>query len=556
MNSKPHKLRLIIIFNLLCSSVVTFAQKAPVYPGYTLAWQDEFNGAKVDENAWNIEVNGNGGGNGELQYYTRNNVTIENEPSTGARCLTLTAKRENYSGKSFTSGRLNTLNKVYFKRGRIESRIMVPKTKNGLWPAFWMMGNDFPTVGWPRCGETDILEMGNSGGISSGTQTKYFNGACHWGYYKNGTYPNYAKSNTNSYDIQDGTFHLFTCIWDENKLRFYLDLDKYPNATPYYEIGVSDTSTDWSTGNYFQKANFIIYDLAVGGYFTGITNPLQVTALPSKDVISKMYIDWVRIYQNDDCIPVTYPSSFEFGHEDEGSIPGTGIIDNEDHSGPVVVDPVNVSLGSAPKPAVDKSNVLSIYCDTYQSAAPNMNFNDWTSASNRNSVGTAVANSTGDNFFRILNFAWYGIEFGKTIDTSSYDYLHIDLFATKDGTVNICPITGDTEKPQIAPISYGKWTSIDLSVADFENDGMNMAKSYQIKLAGNDGGTLYVDNVYFWKDVTNGVSQYTNPELLKSNYYNLQGINVSDNQSGILIKRTVMPDGKIKVEKIFKQKII
>ena len=95
MNSKPHKLRLIIIFNLLCSSVVTFAQKAPVYPGYTLAWQDEFNGTKVDENAWNIEVNGNGGGNGELQYYTRNNVTIENEPSTGARCLTLTAKREN-----------------------------------------------------------------------------------------------------------------------------------------------------------------------------------------------------------------------------------------------------------------------------------------------------------------------------------------------------------------------------------------------------------------------------------------------------------------------------
>ena len=75
---------------------------------YQLVWSDEFNGTSLDERAWNVEVNGNGGGNQELQYYTRDNVTIETEPTSGASCLTLTAARKNYRGKSFVSGRLNT----------------------------------------------------------------------------------------------------------------------------------------------------------------------------------------------------------------------------------------------------------------------------------------------------------------------------------------------------------------------------------------------------------------------------------------------------------------
>jgi len=551
MNPKPHTTLLIAVILLFGYVREAHSQKAPEYPGYRLAWQDEFNGATLDEDAWNIEVNGNGGGNNELQYYTRDNVTIENEPSTGARCLTLTARRQNYNGKSFTSGRLNTLNKVYFTHGRIESRIMMPKTKNGLWPAFWMMGNDFSSVGWPRCGEIDIVEMGNASGIASGTQTRFFNGACHWGYYKNGAYPNYAKSTTNPYSIQDGRFHLFTCIWDSNRLRFYLDLDVNPDAAPYYELDISGTSDDWSPGNYFHKDNFIIYDLAVGGHFTGITNPSLITALPNSDVESKMYIDWVRIYQNDDSLPVTYPDSFEFGHEDEGSIPGTGIIDDEDHSGTVVVDPVKVVQPSAPVPQVDASKVLSIYSDTYPSGVPSMSFNDWTSSTYRNSVGTSVINRDGNNMFRISNFAWYGIEYNTTIDTSAYDYLHIDLYASKDGVVDITPITGNPEKPHSATIKSGQWTSADLSVSKFIADGMDMSKNYQIKLAGDSGGTIYIDNVYFWKDTAQGIDLFDRVSDVTSDYYNLQGISVSDAHSGVIIKRSVTPDGKIKIDKIF-----
>ena len=266
--------------------------------GYRLVWQDLFDGAALDESVWNIEVNGNGGGNNESQYYRRENVSISQEPKSGRSCLTLTARRENYSGKQFTSGRVNSMGKKYFTHGKVEAYICLPKTANGLWPAFWMMGNDYPTVGWPKCGEIDILEMGNSHGINTGTQETYFNGACHWGFYKNGAYPNYAKASNAPYSLQDGEFHLYTLIWDEKKISMYLDLDKYPNVAPYYEMGIEGTDDEWATGLYFHHDHFILFNLAVGGHFTGIVNnPNGITALPNAGSEAKMYIDFVKVYQ-------------------------------------------------------------------------------------------------------------------------------------------------------------------------------------------------------------------------------------------------------------------
>lgn len=264
--------------------------------GYKLVWQDLFDGESLDLTAWNIEVNGNGGGNAELQYYREENVAISEEPESGRRCLTLTARRENFAGKSFTSGRINSLHKKYFTHGKVEAYIALPKTANGLWPAYWMMGNDFSEVGWPRCGEIDILEMGNSHGISTGTQETFFNGACHWGFYKNGNYPNYAKSSNAPYSLQEG-FHLYTLIWDEKSIKMYLDLDKDPNAAPYYEMGIEGTDDEWATGRYFHHDHFILFNLAVGGRFTGILNPEGITALPNEGDEAKMYVDYVRVYQ-------------------------------------------------------------------------------------------------------------------------------------------------------------------------------------------------------------------------------------------------------------------
>ena len=231
--------------------------------GYKLVWEDQFNDGALDESKWYIEVNGDGGGNQELQYYRAENISVGPDED-GNGCLIITARRENFNGKSFTSGRLNTSDRYEFTHGKVEASIKLPSTANGLWPAFWLLGADYDTNGWPRCGEIDIMEMGNSGGISSGTQDRYFNGAAHWGFYRDGAYPNYANSKTNSYSLQDGEFHLFTLIWDDNSLSMYLDMDKYPDSAPYYKMDINDTSDDWSTGHYFHHDFFIIFNLAVG----------------------------------------------------------------------------------------------------------------------------------------------------------------------------------------------------------------------------------------------------------------------------------------------------
>ena len=262
--------------------------------GYVLVWQDLFDGDALDSGTWNIEVNGDGGGNSEMQYYVEENVSVGKD-GNGNGCLILTARREEHLGHYFTSGRVNTSGKMKFTHGKVEASIMIPSTANGLWPAYWMMGNDYDNVGWPRCGEVDILEMGHANGIAAGTQDRYLNGACHWGYYKGSSYPNYSNSVTYDYSVQDGEFHLFSCVWDENALAMYIDLDKYPNAEPYFKMNITDTTDDWSTGLYFHKEFFLLFNLAVGGNFPGIWDINQVTALDNGE--AKMYIDYVRVYR-------------------------------------------------------------------------------------------------------------------------------------------------------------------------------------------------------------------------------------------------------------------
>lgn len=267
--------------------------------GYVLVWQDLFDGDELNELRWNIEVNGAGGGNNELQYYTDRATNVHvGDDGKGNGCLILTAHRESYGGKSFTSGRVNSKNLVAFKHGKIEAAIRMPKTANGLWPAFWMMGNDYDAVGWPKCGETDIVEMGHQNAFAPGNQEKYFNGAMHWGQ----GWPNasYARDTTKSYSLQDGEFHIFTAIWDENSMSMYVDLDQMPVQTPYFKMDIPCTEPDneWSPGNYFHKENFILFNLAVGGNFPGIYNADEITALnDANGQEASMYVNYVKIYQ-------------------------------------------------------------------------------------------------------------------------------------------------------------------------------------------------------------------------------------------------------------------
>ena len=139
--------------------------------------------------------------------------------------------------------------------------------------------------------------MGNAEGIKKGTQDRFFNGACHWGYYKGSAYPNYAHSTTNSYSIQDGNYHTYTLIWTPQSVKMYLDRDLHPNASPYYEMDIVNKDDDWGVGYYFHHDFFIILNLAVGGYFTGILQPEGITALPNNGDSATMFVDWVRVYQ-------------------------------------------------------------------------------------------------------------------------------------------------------------------------------------------------------------------------------------------------------------------
>lgn len=267
--------------------------------GYKLVWQDLFDGTELNMSRWNIEVNGDGGGNNELQYYTARpeNVSVGDD-GEGNGCLILTAKKEVYNGKQCTSGRITTKNKIAFKHGKIEAAIKLPQTANGLWPAFWMMGNDFDQVGWPRCGETDIMEFGHQNGIKNGTQDRFFNGACHWGTAWN-DHRQYSRDRTNSYSLQDGEFHIYTCIWDQDKISMYVDMDTHPEMGPYYEMTIPETTTDQThPGYYFHKENFILFNLAVGGNFPGIWDINGITAFNAgNNYQQSMYVNYVKIYQ-------------------------------------------------------------------------------------------------------------------------------------------------------------------------------------------------------------------------------------------------------------------
>lgn len=265
--------------------------------GYRLVWEDQFSGTSLNEKAWNIELVENPQNN-EFQAYKKENIRIGKEPLSGNSCLILTARKESHGNRHFTSGRLNTMKKVAFRYGRIDARIKLPKTANGLWPAFWMKGNDNDVASWPSCGEIDILEMGHTTGIAAGTQDRYLGAACHWGPNNAGLRSESHKT-TFPYSLQDDDFHTYTLIWDKDFITMYVDLDRFPNQAPHYRFNHRTNAQNAVT--YFNKEFYVLLNLAVGGSYTGITgsgNIDQVTGLNAgNNYEASMYVDYIRIYQ-------------------------------------------------------------------------------------------------------------------------------------------------------------------------------------------------------------------------------------------------------------------
>jgi len=238
------------------------------YTGMDLIWRDEFD-TSIDPDKWTFEIgNGNDGwGNAERQYYTKENAMVRDGH------LVITARKEWFSGFDYTSTRMKTMGNFSFKYGRVDIRAALPYGQ-GIWPALWMLGSNIPQVGWPACGEIDIMEL--IGGGEGRDDTVH--GTAHW--QENNTHAKYGQSVTLGSGIFNDEFHVFSIVWDENSIRWYLD-EKLYNT---FDIRRSELSE-------FHEDFYLIVNLAVGGRWPGY--PDGTTTFPQH-----LIVDYIRVFQD------------------------------------------------------------------------------------------------------------------------------------------------------------------------------------------------------------------------------------------------------------------
>ena len=261
----------LLILASLGFAAVSFGQPA------TTAFADEFKGergAPFDGTTWTAETGGGGWGNEELQYYTGNteNVRLDGDGNLEIRAVPLAASTtlKCWYGKCrFTSARLITKGKFQFKYGRAEARIKVPEGA-GVWPAFWLLGSDIDKVGWPNCGEIDIMEF-------IGKEPFAVYGTIHGPGYSGAN--GISRSTTTREPVSNG-FHVFAIEWTDEEIRWFLDGKRYAAVT----------RKDLPAGAkwVFDHPYFIILNFAVGGRWPG--SPAATTKFPQS-----MLVDYVRI---------------------------------------------------------------------------------------------------------------------------------------------------------------------------------------------------------------------------------------------------------------------
>lgn len=283
----------------LCHTLHILKLLADIPEPYILVWSDEFNGNELNREKWRIETGSWGSGNGELQYYRLENIKVADG------YLWITAQKEPWLSKQFTSGRITSAGLFSVKYGKIEARIKVPLGV-GLWPAFWMLGNSKFTNGWPHCGEIDIMETGKQEDILAGTYDRTVHATVHYSSYSSllpGGHMLQTGLHRNDKPLSED-FHIFGMEWDDRHITFYFDDEAYFTV---------DLTTSKESLEEFHKCFFLIVNLAVGGAFTGIM-PGEENQV-NFDSPQSMVVDWIRIYQKrlcDACIPPTIPECPDF----------------------------------------------------------------------------------------------------------------------------------------------------------------------------------------------------------------------------------------------------
>jgi beta-glucanase (GH16 family) len=242
------------------------------YPGYTLAWSDEFNGTSLNTSYW-ANQNGDGcpnicgWGNNELEYYTDRPENLFFQDGK----LLIEARKESFGGRQYTSSKILTAGKKTFKFGRIDIRARLPKGK-GIWPALWLLPQDNLFGGWPRSGEIDLMEL-------VGHEPNKVYGTLHFG-------PGPGSTQiSRGYTLPSGNFsdefHVFSLEWKQDQIKWLIDGNVYSTVN----------KADLGSNTYpFNEQFFLIFNLAVGGNWPG--SPDAVTTFPQW-----MIVDYIRVYQ-------------------------------------------------------------------------------------------------------------------------------------------------------------------------------------------------------------------------------------------------------------------
>jgi beta-glucanase (GH16 family) len=269
-----------------CGAAATIPSGSPLPtgdgtpPAWTLAWNDEFDGAAgapVDGTKWVTETGGDGWGNQEREYYTAGTA---NASLDGAGLLVITARAEPsssplqcwYGTCRYTSARLKTKGKFEPTYGRFEARIRIPRGQ-GIWPAFWMLGADVDKVGWPKSGEIDVME-------NIGREPAIVHGTMHGPGYSGGS------GISGSYTLASGAladdFHVYAVEWTPGLVRWLIDEREYHRTTP----ANLPSGTTWV----FDHPFFLLLNVAVGGGWPG--DPDASSTYPQQ-----MVVDYVRVYR-------------------------------------------------------------------------------------------------------------------------------------------------------------------------------------------------------------------------------------------------------------------
>ena len=237
-------------------------------------WNDEFEGSAIDTDKWTFEIGtgASGWGNNEWEYYTDRSENAYIKDGV----LHIRANKESYEGASYTSARMITKGKFSFTYGTVEARIALP-VGQGIWPAFWMLGENIDQVSWPACGEIDIIEAVNNENIVYGTN--------HWQY--DGNHAEYGNNTGNfhgaSTALDIAEFHTYKFTWDEKLIAMYVDDFKY------HEISIEDNA---GSTDAFHKPFFLLLNVAVAGNWPGFE--VDDTQFPNE-----MLVDYIRVYRHE-----------------------------------------------------------------------------------------------------------------------------------------------------------------------------------------------------------------------------------------------------------------